>query len=366
MDDIKVSVCMVTYNHERFIRQAIESVLAQRVKFALEVVVGEDCSTDNTRAILQEFADKHPEKFVLRLAKRNQGPKANFLNTITACRGQYVALLEGDDYWTCPDKLQMQVDVLEARPEWAMCFHPTACVYEAGMAGQSIYPLDWQRPEATVDDLFVANFIPTNSVVFRNRLFGPFPPWFRHSNLGDWPLHILNATHGKIGFLPAVMSAYRIHRNGVWIGATPVERETAIFQMFTAIDHHFGGKYTEQCDRYRLTALRNLMSDLDAARQRHSELAEEMERKSKVHAELQEHCNQLSNELVSLVRRFQVISEEHRKYQRFYESWRRSMLFRIMRETRRPFVQLGQYVRRRLSGTDEKTPPADSPMSKAA
>src|SRR3954462_4303570 len=185
MDDIKVSVCMPTYNHERYIAQAVDSVLAQRRNFSLELVIGEDSSTDRTREIVQELARRHPDQIRLRLSEQNEGGKANFLATIAECRGQYVAMLEGDDYWTSANKLQLQVDALDAHPEWAICFHPSACMYEDGLQGLPVYPFGWTKPVATIDDLFGANFMATSAVVFRNRLFPGFPGWFRELVIGD-------------------------------------------------------------------------------------------------------------------------------------------------------------------------------------
>jgi glycosyltransferase involved in cell wall biosynthesis len=408
MDDIKASVCMVTYNHERYIAQAVQSVLEQETKFPFEVVIGEDCSTDNTRSILVDLARQNPDTIRLRLAESNQGAKANFLDVVTACRGKYVAMLEGDDYWICPNKLQLQVDALDAHPDWAICFHPTKCVYEEGMQGQSVYPLGWNQAEATLEDLLAANFIPTSSTVFRNGLFGEFPPWFRELLLGDWPLHILNAAHGNIGCLPEVMSAYRIHRNGIWSGRTPVTRMTAIFQMFTAVDHHFAGRYAEAIDRYRLNAVREVMVELDAAKDsaagfekqlqqtrieesiRMSSLeerflklqsycdqlageivkTEESIRASFVEEnflKLQNRCDQLSGELISVKGRFRELADDHRKLQEFYDSWRRSVLYRVFRETRRPFTKLLRYWQNRRASENVFPPiPESDPASKAA
>src|SRR5579864_5044611 len=107
---MKLSVMMITYNHERFIAQALDSILAQQVNFDYEIVVGEDCSADGTRAILMDFHRRYPSRIVPFLRDRNMGAMPNFESTLRACRGQYLALLEGDDYWTSPDKLQRQVD----------------------------------------------------------------------------------------------------------------------------------------------------------------------------------------------------------------------------------------------------------------
>src|SRR5579864_5088925 len=118
---MKVSVMMITYNHERFIAQALESVLAQRVNFDYEIVIGEDCSTDRTREILLEFCRRYPKRIVPLLKDKNVGAMRNVEATLAACRGQYLALLEGDDYWTCEDKLQRQIDFLDEHPDYAIC-----------------------------------------------------------------------------------------------------------------------------------------------------------------------------------------------------------------------------------------------------
>ena len=116
-----VSVCMTTYNHEQYIVQAIESVLSQRVNFAVEVVIGEDCSTDNTLAICREYEAKYPECIRIVTSENNIGMHANYRRTIEACRGKYIAMLDGDDYFTDPDKLQMQIDALKGT-DAAMCY----------------------------------------------------------------------------------------------------------------------------------------------------------------------------------------------------------------------------------------------------
>src|SRR6202022_1084614 len=137
---MKLSVTMITYNHERFIAQAIESALAQRVEFDYEIVIGEDLSTDNTRAIVLDFARRYPDRILPILRDRNIGAMRNFAQTIAACRGQYLAFLEGDDYWTSPDKLQKQVDFLDAHYECAISCHRVRYLYELGSAECDIFP----------------------------------------------------------------------------------------------------------------------------------------------------------------------------------------------------------------------------------
>jgi len=376
MDDIKVSVCMITYNHEPYIAQAVESVLAQRIDFPIEIVIGEDCSTDRTREIVQGLAESHPGIIRLRLAERNEGGKINFVSTLAECRGQYVAMLEGDDYWTCPDKLQMQIDALDGHPEWAITFHPAQCLYEAGLTGTPTYPVEWTKPVATIEDLFTSNFMPTASVVFRNGLFPAFPSWFKRIVIGDWPLHILNAVHGDIGFIPQTMSAYRVHRFGAWSGATQAAQLNAVFEMFSAIDHHFGGKYADLINHYRTASIDHVISQLDAARAqvatvegqlRHAQAVADAQTQAyaEKHAEQSVHSVNLENGLVMSQSERQRLSDEvdqlraecaalyktqtalaadratlvaeNRQLKAFHDQWTNWMFYRVVREMRRPF-----------------------------
>ncbi|MDF1549683.1 MAG: glycosyltransferase, partial [Bacteroidales bacterium] len=120
---MKLSVCMITYNHEKYIGQAIEGVLMQKTNFDIELLIGEDFSNDNTRNICMGYKNKYPDKIKLLLREKNIGMMRNFIQTLNTCKGKYIALCDGDDYWTDPLKLQKQVDFLEANPEYALCYH---------------------------------------------------------------------------------------------------------------------------------------------------------------------------------------------------------------------------------------------------
>lgn len=121
----RVSVCMTTYNHAPYLRQAVESVLSQQTSFGVELVLGEDCSTDRTAEICREYAAKYPGRVRLVTGGRNVGWRANYRRTFDACRGKYVAYCDGDDWWTDPRKLQMQVDLMEADPACGLCYTRT-------------------------------------------------------------------------------------------------------------------------------------------------------------------------------------------------------------------------------------------------
>ena len=241
---IKVSVAMITYNQESYIAQAIDSVLMQEIDFPIELIIGEDCSTDRTRDIVRDYQQRYPDIIRLLLPDNNQGMLRNFAQTLAACQGKYVALLEGDDYWTSPKKLQKQVNFLEQHSDCTICFHTVRCFYENDSQPSYDFPRGKQADFSDLEDLLVRNFMSTCSVVFRNRLFDQLPRWFFHLKLGDWPLHILNAQYGRIGYLREVMGAYRIHVNGLWSMKEQSRLVENTTEMLCVIDLHLHFQYT--------------------------------------------------------------------------------------------------------------------------
>src|SRR5450631_4532338 len=122
-EDPIISVCLITYNHEKYIGKAIESVLQQQTLFSYELIIAEDCSTDNTREIIQDYYRKYPSVIKLVLQEKNVGPENNFIDLLSAAKGKYIAYFEGDDYWIDNKKLQRQVEFLENHPEFVLVFH---------------------------------------------------------------------------------------------------------------------------------------------------------------------------------------------------------------------------------------------------
>jgi glycosyltransferase involved in cell wall biosynthesis len=239
----KVSVAMIAYDHERFIAQAIESVLMQKTDFDYELVIGEDCSTDGTRAIVRDYGERCPERVRLLLPERNLGMIANSVATLKACRGEYIALCEGDDYWTDPRKLQRQVDFLDQRPDCAVCFHNVTVVREDASLQPWLYCPPSQKATSTLEDVLRSDFLPTCSVMYRRGLFGEFPPWYHAMSTGDWPLHILNAQYGDIGYLDRVMGVYRQHAGGVFTGRSFDRRFQETMRMYDVLSAHFEQRY---------------------------------------------------------------------------------------------------------------------------
>jgi glycosyltransferase involved in cell wall biosynthesis len=239
---MKVSVAMITYNQAAYVAQAIDSVLMQRCDFDFELVIGEDCSTDGTRAIVEDFARRWPDRIRLCTGEANVGAQRNLARVFAACSGLYVALLDGDDYWTTSDKLQRQADYLDARPDCALCFHDVRFVDESGTLSRPALP---RLPErSTICDLLSRdNYIASCSVMYRWQLHGPLPAWWNDVWIADLPLHVLHARHGWIGYLDEVMAVYRVHGGGLWSGKPPIARTAGALRTLEVLDQTLGREY---------------------------------------------------------------------------------------------------------------------------
>ena len=210
----KVSVSIITYNHRDYIARTIDSVLQQQTDFPYEIIIGDDCSTDGTRDVLQRYQQQYPEVIQLILHPTRYAGVAGRLNNITnlyACRGQYIAMLDGDDYWISPDKLQQQVDFLEQHSDYVMTFHDTLFVaddesfapYYQSATHEGLVP----GATYTYRDVMNGWFIQTSTLLYRNGLIGEFPEWFWHIYSADYAIQLLIAQHGKIKYLENLKGA---------------------------------------------------------------------------------------------------------------------------------------------------------------
>jgi glycosyltransferase involved in cell wall biosynthesis len=210
----KVSACIITYNQESFIAKCIEGALIQNLSDDYEIIIGDDCSSDNTSLICQTYASRYPELITYIRREVNLGMIGNWTETISHCKGKYIALCEGDDYWTDPYKLQKQVEFLEANPDYVLCFHSVKYLQPDGSIVDDYVikvPENYQTKETLAEK---GNYIHTPSVMFKN-IITSFPDEFYLSPVGDFFLYILLAQHGKIGKLEDMMAIYR-HQTGIW------------------------------------------------------------------------------------------------------------------------------------------------------
>jgi glycosyltransferase involved in cell wall biosynthesis len=215
----KLSVVTITYNQEKFIGQALESIVNQKTNFEFEVLVGDDCSTDRTKEIIIEYANRFPKIIKPYFNKKNVGSLKNYLGTLSKVDSQYVAFCDGDDYWCDDNKLQEQVDFLDSHAEYSICFHQTRVFFENKEEPDSIFPRGHFAKTTSFEDLVKENYIPANTVMYRwkfnkdNSIENVFPQGIYP---GDYYTHLLHAKDGKIFFINKVMSCYRRHSGGVW------------------------------------------------------------------------------------------------------------------------------------------------------
>jgi glycosyltransferase involved in cell wall biosynthesis len=248
----KVSVRLMTYNHEQFIAQAIESVLAQKTDFPVELVIGDDFSTDNTLNIAKQYTST--QNITIKILNRQKGDAYwikrqklgrlfNFTDILSNCTGEYIAILDGDDFWSDPYKSQKQAAFLDSNPDYVFCFHNAKFLRDNGEVG---YLRDNHKDEKDTYDFvdFCQHGVEsahTSSYFFRNNLL-KFPPEFYKAGLADWPIKVLISEHGKTKYLPDVMSVYRIHSGGVWSGAgNKISLHVLSAKKF--INNYYKGKY---------------------------------------------------------------------------------------------------------------------------
>ncbi len=221
---MKVSVCVPTYNHGKYIAAMLDGALMQKTNFEFEIVIGDDGSKDNAAQIIRAYSENHPSKIRSFLHTENQGPQEpiefagrnNVLQLLKACDGDYVAMCEGDDYWTDPLKLQKQVDFLDANPNFSICHHNMLVTYEDGSASHLFNQSDQALVSGIEDILADKWFMATASWMYRNYFkTQDFAEWHSSAAAGDWALMIQIAAHGQIGYLPEVMGVYRKHQAGL-------------------------------------------------------------------------------------------------------------------------------------------------------
>ncbi len=214
--NLKVSVIMVTYNQENYVDEAIRSVILQKFKYPYELIIGDDCSSDNTVARCRKWQKKYPE--IIKIVERtsNLGIQRNYMDIYNRCKGEYIAICEGDDFWCSDKKLQTQVDYMDSVPECNVSFHKVVNYYTSDRT------MSWsnggQKKDTTIADLARSNYITNLSVMYRKGALSELPEWLADVNPPDYILHMLHADGGNIHYINKAMAVYRQHSNGIWAG----------------------------------------------------------------------------------------------------------------------------------------------------
>ena len=261
-----LSVALITYNHEKYIRQALDSILIQKTDFDFEIIIGDDFSTDSTPDICKEYAAKHSniiyEKYTI-----NQGISNNWRKTIERCQSKYIALIEGDDYWIDNNKLQKQVDFLEANNDFSLCFHNHIRFYENEPSRNPDMRSNFveQDREYDVNELYKKWPIHTVTTCFRkeNLIFSEnFDKYF----FCDWYVFVWLAENGRVMGFKDVMSAYRITGKSVTGNHSAEHFLKLVDKIYYYFDIDFGNRYKDITDYWRSVSYRRVALEYSGLR----------------------------------------------------------------------------------------------------
>ena len=252
-----VSICTTTYNREKYIGEAIESCMMQKTNFPFEMVISDNCSTDKTVEIIESYIQKFPGKIRLLKSDKNYGLMLNYIKSIEAGTGKYIADCDGDDYWTDENKLQMQVDFLEANPDFVMCFtNNTLLNSETGETEKGVLKT-WDVGDTSLllsyntlnKEINLNGFhcpAHVSTIVFRNNVI-KFPDWFKDLYINDEPLFFMLSKFGKAKFIDQEMSVYRMTPVGYSTQEFTYMRDwTGRIDFYKKIDAYFDGKHHKQ------------------------------------------------------------------------------------------------------------------------
>ncbi|WP_297420723.1 glycosyltransferase [Clostridium sp.] len=256
---VLVSINCITYNHEKYVGDALESFLNQKTDFEYEIIIGEDCSTDNTREIIKDYMKKYPEKIRLITSEKNVGMGENERRIYEASRGRYIAECEGDDFWIDPYKLQKQINYMKKNPDCTLCFHNA---YKINTKRNIIGTVISKEVDSNVFDsgeIAVLGFIPTASRVYLKKTMEDIPDWYKTAVVGDLPSQLIITSKGYAYFMKDIMSVYRV---GVENSATSnlfrindenkkIENQENLISILDNFNIYSQNKYSEKINERR-------------------------------------------------------------------------------------------------------------------
>lgn len=248
-----VSICCITYNHEKYIEECLNGFLIQETNFPFEILVDDDFSQDNTAAIIREYHTKYPNIIKPNLRTSNVGPMSNFTQNLKRATGEYIAVCEGDDYWTDPNKLQIQITEMKKYSEVDMSFHPAFKVLNNTTNGVIANHAEQNKVYMTSEVILGGGqFCPTDSLVFKTKVIDKLPEWyFTIAPVGDYYLQILGSINAGLLYINKIMSAYRTHPNN-WTNNSQISWLSRLnfisknSQAMYHLDIHLNYKYTNE------------------------------------------------------------------------------------------------------------------------
>jgi glycosyltransferase involved in cell wall biosynthesis len=231
-----VSVCVITYNHLSYIRQSLESVAMQKINFDMELIIADDCSKDGTSQVVENFLETYKGTVNYLKREKNFGAADNFIDMLSRAKGKYVAYMEGDDYWSNPEKLQMQIDFLEKNQSISLSSHNSIILNKDGSTllfnRDKRYSSGPHDAIYTAEDYIVRDFFHSSAIVYRKSALPDFPDWYKNSFGGDYFLVLFLGMHGDFHYINEPLSVYRIHDNSI-------STYSSRYEIFKNFDLHF-------------------------------------------------------------------------------------------------------------------------------
>jgi len=235
-----LSVCLITYNHGPYIKQAMDSILMQQVNFDWEIIIADDYSTDNTQEIILKYKKEYPDLFRLIFQEKNVGPARNWLDLKYASKAKYIAYIEGDDYWTDAFKLQKQVDFLESNSEYSLSCHNAVKINSQGISTNEFVLPTSEQVDYSAHDLMRGQWILSCTICYRNVL-GRLPNEIFSTPNGDFFLSVLLGEHGASKFHHDISpSHYRIHDGGTWSNISKLKQWSNQAKTYLHVSKYFG------------------------------------------------------------------------------------------------------------------------------
>jgi len=248
-----ISVSIITYNHEKFIVKAVESVFSQNTKYSYELVIGEDCSTDSTREILLKYQRKYPDRIRLLLSKQNLGQhtgngRLNFIRNLLACRGKYIAILDGDDYWITDNKLDIQTTFMEENSDYIMTCHNALIIFDNNLEKSKCIDVDFDR-QLNLKNFLKGTPAESSSYMFRHTKVDLFSDLMLNLCAGDWALYLLHASLGKTYYMAECMSVWRKHPGGICSSQSRSDNYWGKLVSYSLIRTYFDKTYHEYIEK---------------------------------------------------------------------------------------------------------------------
>lgn len=264
-NSMKLSILLVTYNQAKYIEEAIDSILNQNIFFDYEVIIADDYSTDNTLELIKNKFSKTAIKYSILVSKFNLGISKNYQRGFQACTGDYIAILEGDDYWTDTNRLSKHVEFLETHAECIMSFN--RFIFYEENSNKFYFDNKFNKEEISYEYISSQDLASgqkkignLSSCVFRNSKKIIWDDQIFEVTIADLFLGIYLGNHGLIAKFNNYMSVYRVHKNGLWSGNNLIENQNSLLELLQKYDSILNYKYKEEFEVYKRKIL-NMSSE---------------------------------------------------------------------------------------------------------